>query len=123
MGLGIPTASASAETVGTKIDFGRDIQPILANRCFKCHGPDAKQRQAGVRLDSMEHLTAETDSGLVTVTAALFRTTSLWSPFENPMSGGCYFERSTCSLELVTLFPAKGLEWEQVYFEGEKRQA
>ena len=69
MGLGIPTASASAETVGTKIDFGRDIQPILANRCFKCHGPDAKQRQAGVRLDSMEHLTAETDSGLVAVTA------------------------------------------------------
>ncbi len=69
IGLRIATAPASGETQGTKIDFGRDIQPIFANRCFKCHGPDAKKRQAGVRLDGMEHLTAEADSGLVAVTA------------------------------------------------------
>ena len=34
------------------IHFGRDIQPILANRCYKCHGPDAAERQAELRLDN-----------------------------------------------------------------------
>ena len=34
-----------------QIDFGRDIQPILANHCYACHGPGEKVREAGLRLD------------------------------------------------------------------------
>ncbi|MGH7946328.1 MAG: c-type cytochrome domain-containing protein, partial [Opitutaceae bacterium] len=32
-------------------DFSRDVRPIFAENCFKCHGPDDKGRKAGLRLD------------------------------------------------------------------------
>jgi hypothetical protein len=34
-----------------RIDFNTDVQPILATRCFSCHGPDPEMRKAGLRLD------------------------------------------------------------------------
>jgi hypothetical protein len=36
------------------IDFNQDVQPILATRCFSCHGPDPEMRKAGLRLDLEE---------------------------------------------------------------------
>lgn len=36
------------------VDYNFHIRPILSDRCFKCHGPDAKKREAGLRLDTEE---------------------------------------------------------------------
>ncbi len=43
---------ASASGSPSAVDFQRDIRPLLASRCFKCHGPSAQQ--AGLRFDTRE---------------------------------------------------------------------
>jgi Protein of unknown function (DUF1553)/Protein of unknown function (DUF1549)/Planctomycete cytochrome C/Concanavalin A-like lectin/glucanases superfamily len=41
-------------TAARRLDFNQDVQPILASRCFSCHGPDPEMRKAGLRLDLAE---------------------------------------------------------------------
>ena len=37
-----------------KVDFNREIRPILSDKCYKCHGPDAKNQKSDFRIDSFE---------------------------------------------------------------------
>ena len=56
-----------AQAAEPPIDFGRQIRPILANNCLKCHGPDAAERQAGLRLDVRESAVAAAESGEIAI--------------------------------------------------------
>ena len=47
----------------TKGDFNFAIRPILADKCYKCHGPDPRHRKAGLRLDTREGAFGATESG------------------------------------------------------------
>ena len=51
---GILAGATTFASDGKKVSFGRDVLTILSDRCFSCHGPDAHDRKAKLRLDQAD---------------------------------------------------------------------
>ena len=48
----LPTdVAAEFNRIDRRLDYNRDVKPILSDKCFACHGPDKAKQQAGLRLD------------------------------------------------------------------------
>ena len=47
-------ASNKIQSLPDVVDFNFHVKPILSDRCFKCHGPDANTREANLRFDIEE---------------------------------------------------------------------
>ncbi len=58
---GVGSVLAAGSDSDRKIDFTKQVQPILAKRCFACHGPD--EAESGLRFSDRDSAFAEADSG------------------------------------------------------------
>ncbi len=122
-------APASAQ----QVDFNRDIKPILSDKCYACHGPDAGQRQGGgengLRFDTKAGAFAELDghfaivAGNADASAMIQRITSadadeVMPPREHRKS------LSEKEKKLLTDWVNQGAVWSQhwAYVAPQKRQ-
>jgi hypothetical protein len=64
-GCGVP--GPQVENLPDRVDFALHVKPILSDRCFKCHGPDAGSRKTDLRLDQAESAFARLASGATAI--------------------------------------------------------
>jgi len=62
--LALVAALSGSARAAEKVDFNRDIRPLLSDHCYACHGPSEKSRKADLRFDTNEGANKLADSGL-----------------------------------------------------------
>ena len=58
-------ASYAGLSDSTRVDFNRQVRPILSDKCYRCHGPDEGERKAKLRLDRKDGLFASRSGAAV----------------------------------------------------------
>ena len=103
---------ANSVVARESVPFNRDVRPILSEKCFECHGPDAAKRKADLRLDTgapgQAIITAGKPSG-----SELFKRITHADPEERmpPVDSG----RALTSSDIETLraWISQGAKWEK----------
>lgn len=111
--LALSTSIASA---GSKVDFNRDIRPILSDNCYTCHGPDAEKRKAGLRLDLKEGAFAQLKSEAFAIvpghpekSSLVERITAKDDDLMPPEKSGKHL--TPAQIELLKRWISEGAEW------------
>lgn len=63
----VVAADRASPPLPERVEFNRDVRPILSDNCYFCHGPDKNKREADLRLDTQEGLAHIADDGPVLV--------------------------------------------------------
>ncbi|HTI70010.1 MAG TPA: DUF1549 domain-containing protein, partial [Candidatus Limnocylindria bacterium] len=75
---GLTLLAADSPAPQGKIGFNAEVRPILSDKCFACHGLDAKKRKAGLRLDLAEGAFTPNKEGRVAVKPGDLAHSELW---------------------------------------------
>ncbi|MBI1900789.1 MAG: PSD1 domain-containing protein [Planctomycetia bacterium] len=109
--------SVHAQEPAPKVEFNRDVRPILSENCFQCHGPDAKVRQAELRLDQKEGLFKEVEGGQTIVAgepeeSVLFKRITSSDADEHMPPADSGRKLSAKQIETIRQWIAQGAVWQ-----------
>lgn len=99
-----------------RVDFRRDIRPILSDKCFFCHGPDEKHRKADLRIDSREGMFEHDGENKIVVAgkpdaSELWRRIAAEDPEEAMPPAESNKSLSQQERELIRRWIEQGAEW------------
>jgi len=100
-----------------KVDFTRDIRPVLAEKCITCHGPDEKSRKGKLRLDRRQDV-FEDRGGYFTIVPGKPKESELWLRMsddfpEDRMPPPEAESMSDDELELLRRWIEEGAVWDE----------
>ena len=105
------TAQAIHQATPRKIDFNRDIRPILSDKCFMCHGPDASAKKIKLRLDSEAAALAALVPGKPEQSKLIKRITHTDEAMKMPpVDSGRSLSKT--EIELLTEWILQGAKWQ-----------
>ncbi len=83
---GLHAGSTGEEHAESRVDFAREIRPILARNCFPCHGPDDEAREVKLRLDTSEGATRDR-GGYRAIEPGAHEESELWARITSSIEG------------------------------------
>src|SRR5687767_7034978 len=130
LGFTLPYSAVvrASDPLPKMVEFNRDIRPILSDACFKCHGPDAGQRKARLRLDTETGAFAPRDvttiiPGQPDQSELIYRITAK-DPDEHMPPPEAARQLSANEIALLRRWIEQGAKWENHWaFIPPKRQA
>jgi hypothetical protein len=110
--LCLSAVAADPPAASLAVSFGRDIRPLLADRCYTCHGPDAAQRKADLRLDDEMSAADVISAGDPTASEILLRLTSDDPDLKMPPPSS-KLSVSAEEIDLIRHWIEQGASWER----------
>jgi mono/diheme cytochrome c family protein len=101
------------------VEFNRDIRPILSDKCFACHGPDAANRKTKLRFDIESGAKIELGKGRYAIVPGnpaksemISRITSANVAMRMPPAYAKKEKLSDREIDLLRRWIAQGAPWE-----------
>jgi len=99
-----------------KIDFDLHIRPLIADRCFKCHGPDENARKSDLRLDTPQGAFAKLSDHYAIVPgkpleSELYRRITASDPDEKMPKSGSGLSLFDYEIQMIRRWIEQGAEW------------
>ena len=118
--LGLAGAVPSGAAEAARVDFSREVLPILSENCFYCHGPDSAHRKGKLRLDDETDAKRSRDDGSAIVpgesgkSAAMTRILSK-DPDEQMPPPNSHKELTRAQIETLRRWIDGGARWGQIW--------
>ena len=117
--LVLALAVCDSTSSGADLSFSRDVRPILAENCFKCHGHDEQQRKGKMRLDDPAVLTTPAKSGAIAIVpgnpeqSELVKRITASSPDDRMPPASSNKHLTPQQIETLKLWVAEGAKYEK----------